>query len=209
MRPPLDGVRVFPPVEHPPLTTWVGVGGSPQSVVRAARYGFPLTLAIIGGDPRRFKPYVELYHRALTQLGHARCRLASTRPATSRRPMPQAREELWPALSGHAEPDRGRAGLGADQPGRVRSGDRRRVAVRRLARDRRPEDRGHRRALGASRFDLKYSAGTLGHEIMLRSIELYGREVIPRVRQELGAGSLELEASRLERSEGIPTHRPG
>src|SRR4051812_39106624 len=45
-RPPLDGVRVFPPVENPPLTTWVGVGGSPQSVVRAARYGFPLTLAI-------------------------------------------------------------------------------------------------------------------------------------------------------------------
>src|SRR5215207_8016575 len=71
MRPPLDGVRVFPPVEHPPLSTWVGVGGSPESVVRAARYGFPLTLAIIGGNPRRFAPYVELYHQALGQLGFA------------------------------------------------------------------------------------------------------------------------------------------
>src|SRR5687768_5233918 len=52
MRSPLDGVRVTPPVERPPLSTWVGVGGSPESVVRAARYRFPLTLAIIGGDPR-------------------------------------------------------------------------------------------------------------------------------------------------------------
>ena len=69
VRPPLDGVRVYPPVERPPLRTWVGVGGSPESVVRAARYGFPLTLAIIGGDPRRFAPYVELYHHALAQLG--------------------------------------------------------------------------------------------------------------------------------------------
>ncbi|HEY3011949.1 MAG TPA: hypothetical protein VGJ36_04320 [Gemmatimonadales bacterium] len=82
-----DGVHVYPPVEHPPLSTWVGVGGSPESVVRAARYGFPLTLAIIGGDPRRFKPYVELYHRALAQLGHDSCQSASTRPGTSLRPM--------------------------------------------------------------------------------------------------------------------------
>src|SRR5918994_2127296 len=60
VRPPIEDARVFPPVERPPLSTWVGVGGSPESVVRAARYGFPLTLAIIDGDPRRFKPYVEL-----------------------------------------------------------------------------------------------------------------------------------------------------
>jgi alkanesulfonate monooxygenase SsuD/methylene tetrahydromethanopterin reductase-like flavin-dependent oxidoreductase (luciferase family) len=53
-------------------------------------------------------------------------------------------------------------------------------------------------ALGASRFDFKYSAGTLGHELMLRSIELYGREVIPRVREELGAGSQELPARNEE-----------
>ncbi|MEZ0335369.1 MAG: LLM class flavin-dependent oxidoreductase, partial [Gemmatimonadales bacterium] len=69
VRSPLEGVRVYPPVEDPPLKAWVGVGGSPESVVRAARYRFPLTLAIIGGDPRRFAPYVELYHRALAQLG--------------------------------------------------------------------------------------------------------------------------------------------
>jgi alkanesulfonate monooxygenase SsuD/methylene tetrahydromethanopterin reductase-like flavin-dependent oxidoreductase (luciferase family) len=60
VRPPVEGLRVYPPVERPPLSTWVGVGGSPESVVRAARYGFPLTLAIIGGDPRRFLAYIEL-----------------------------------------------------------------------------------------------------------------------------------------------------
>src|SRR5918997_2352662 len=95
MRPPLDGVRVYPPVEHPPLSTWVGVGGSPESVVRAARYRFPLTLAIIGGDPRRFKPYVELYYRALAQLGSERLPLGIHSPGHIGETDAQAREELW------------------------------------------------------------------------------------------------------------------
>src|SRR3954469_12034300 len=57
--------KIFPPIEHGPLRTWIGVGGSPESVLRAARYRIPLTLAIIGGNPMRFKPYVELYAQAL------------------------------------------------------------------------------------------------------------------------------------------------
>src|SRR3954470_5740639 len=59
-RAPLTSQRVFPTTTMP-LTTWIGVGGSPESVLRAARYGMPLMLAIIGGDPRRFRPYVDLY----------------------------------------------------------------------------------------------------------------------------------------------------
>ena len=66
--------RVFPPIEHGTLTTWIGVGGSPESVVRAARYGLPLMLAIIGGDPRRFAPYVDLYHRRLRASSASRLR---------------------------------------------------------------------------------------------------------------------------------------
>ncbi len=97
IRPPLEGSGSFPPVEHPPLSTWVGVGGSPESVVRAARYGFPLTLAIIGGDPRRFKPYVELYHRALTQFGHESLPIGIHSPGHIAETDAQAREELWPA----------------------------------------------------------------------------------------------------------------
>ncbi len=68
-RPPLANQSVFPPVESGRLKTWIGVGGSPESVVRAARYDMPLMLAIIGGEPTRFKPYVDLYHRAFEQLG--------------------------------------------------------------------------------------------------------------------------------------------
>jgi probable LLM family oxidoreductase len=96
LRPPLANQRVFPPLEQPPLKTWIGVGGSPESVVRAARYDLPLMLAIIGGDPKRFMPFIDLYKRAYAQLGrpikaiglHSHGYVADTDT--------QAREELWP-----------------------------------------------------------------------------------------------------------------
>jgi alkanesulfonate monooxygenase SsuD/methylene tetrahydromethanopterin reductase-like flavin-dependent oxidoreductase (luciferase family) len=81
-RPPLKDQRVFPPIEGAPLRTWIGVGGSPESVVRAARYELPLALAIIGGDPARFRPYVDLYHRAFAQLGKPALPIASIRLVT-------------------------------------------------------------------------------------------------------------------------------
>src|SRR5690554_2729665 len=63
----LNDQRVFPPVESGTIKTWVGVGGSPESVVRAAHYRMPLMLAIIGGDPLRFGPYAELYRRVIAE----------------------------------------------------------------------------------------------------------------------------------------------
>src|SRR6202044_2356476 len=68
-RPPLTNQRVFPLIELGMLKTWVAVGASPESVLRAARYDLPLMLAIIGGEPQRFKPFVELYRRAFEKLG--------------------------------------------------------------------------------------------------------------------------------------------
>src|SRR3954469_11855484 len=68
-RAPLNNQRVYPLTESGTLKTWIGVGGSPESVVRAAHYRMPLTLAIIGGDPRRFLPYIELYHEQLAERG--------------------------------------------------------------------------------------------------------------------------------------------
>ena len=68
-RAPLTGQRVVPPVEAGRLATWIGVGGSPESVVRAARYDLPLMLAIIGGDPLRIRSYVDLYQRAMAEHG--------------------------------------------------------------------------------------------------------------------------------------------
>ncbi|MFL5493484.1 MAG: LLM class flavin-dependent oxidoreductase, partial [Gemmatimonadales bacterium] len=189
VRPPVEGMRVYPQVEHPPLRTWVGVGGSPESVVRAARYGFPLTLAIIGGDPERFAPYVELYRRALAQLGqpttlpvgvHSPGHLADTDE--------EARDQLWP----HYQIMRNRIGSERGWPPTSRAEFEHEIAAGSLYVGS-PETVARKiaatvRRLGAVRFDLKYSAGTLPHEAMMRSIELYGREVMPRVR-ELVAGA--------------------
>ena len=96
------------------LRTWVGVGGSPESVVRAARYGLPLTLAIIGGSPMRFRPYVDLYQQR-SQNSASRCsRSPCIRRATSPRPTTQAREELWPHYEAMMTRIGARARLAAD-----------------------------------------------------------------------------------------------
>jgi probable LLM family oxidoreductase len=195
VRPPLEGVRVYPPVENPPLSAWVGVGGSPDSVVRAARYGFPMTLAIIGGDPLRFKPYVELYHQALAQLGHGTLPIGIHSPGHIAETDTQAREQLWPAY----QVMRNRIGAERGWPKTSRAEFDHEIAEGSLYVGS-PDTVAQKisatvQALGASRFDLKYSAGTLSHDLMLRSIQLYGGEVIPRVRELLGARSLELEES--------------
>ncbi len=189
MRRPLDGVRVFPPVERPPLKAWVGVGGSPESVVRAARYGFPLTLAIIGGDPRRFAPYVQLYYRALAQRGLAPLPVGVHSPGHIAETDAQARDELWPAYEVMRNCIGAERGWGPTS----RAEFEREVAAGSLYVGS-PETVARKiaatmRALGVSRFDLKYSAGTLRHELLMRSIELYGREVIPRVRRLLAEAS--------------------
>ncbi|MGB6535085.1 MAG: LLM class flavin-dependent oxidoreductase [Xanthobacteraceae bacterium] len=182
-RPPLTDQRVFPPLENGTLRVWVGVGGSPESVVRAARYGFPLMLAIIGGDVGRFVPYVGLYHRALAQLGkpvqavglHAHGYVAESDE--------QARDELWP----HYKASRDRIGAERGWPpvsrvsfdhevdaGALHVGAPETVA-RKIA--------ASIKTLGVSRFDMKYSQGTLPHAKLMRSIELYGSKVAPLVRK--------------------------
>src|SRR6267378_2099884 len=69
VRSPLTDQHVSPPLPKGHLPNWVGVGGSPESVIRAARYGLPLMLAVIGGHPSRFAPPIELYKRALDEYG--------------------------------------------------------------------------------------------------------------------------------------------
>ena len=88
---------MFPKTEIGFDTVWIGVGGTPESVVRAARYGFGLMLAIIGGVPPRFRPFVDLYHRALAELGAPDCRSACTRPATSPTPTTRRGTSCTPA----------------------------------------------------------------------------------------------------------------
>jgi probable LLM family oxidoreductase len=187
-RPPVDRQRVFPTTGHGGLKTWIGVGGSPESVVRAARYKMPLVLAIIGGDPRRFAPYVDLYHRALGELGTPRrLPVAVHSPGHVSGTDAQAREELW--LPYREMRDR----IGAERgwPPTSRAEYEREIETGSLYVGS-PETVARKiaataKALGIARFDMKYSAGWLSHDLMMRSIELYGREVIPRVRELMGS----------------------
>ncbi len=183
-RAPLTEQSVYPPIEHGLLKTWVGVGGSPQSVVRAANYGFPLMLAIIGGEPARFAPYADLYHRALAQFGQPEQPVGMHSPGHIAETDEQAREELWPnhfamvsrigRERGWPPPTREQFEREASPEGALYVGSPETVAQKIAA---------NMTALGVSRFDLKYSNGPLPHEAMMRSIELYGTVVAPRVRE--------------------------
>jgi probable LLM family oxidoreductase len=182
-RPPLKNQRVFPPVESGRLKAWIGVGGSPESVVRAARYEMPLMLAIIGGEPGRFAPYVELYRRAFEHLGKPMLPIGVHSPGYIADSDEQAREERWPDYK------RMRDRIGAERgwPPMQRAEFEQEAAVGSLYVGA-PETVARKiastaRTLGIARFDLKYSAGALPHEKLMRCIELYGSKVIPRVRE--------------------------
>jgi len=182
-RAPLTNQTVYPPSESGTLRTWVGVGGSPESVVRAAKYGLPLTLAIIGGSPQRFRPYVDLYHQSLERFGKAPQPIAVHSPGHVARTDEQAREELWPHYQGMM------ARIGAERgwPPVDRSQFEREAGPAGALCVGSPETVAKKiqttvKALGLSRFDMKYSAGTLPHAALLSSIELFGTKVIPMVR---------------------------
>jgi probable LLM family oxidoreductase len=187
IRPPLTNQDVFPKTDSGRIKAWVGVGGSPESVVRAARYGLPLVLAIIGGQPARFAPYVDLYHRALAQFELPEQPIGVHSPGHIAETDAQAREELWPHYfanvskigreRGWAPPTREGFEHEADV-GSMYVGSPETVAKKIAA---------TATTLGLSRFDLKYSNGPLAHAKMMTSIELYGTEVAPRVKDLLAA----------------------
>jgi probable LLM family oxidoreductase len=181
-RPPLANQIIYPPIERGLLRTWVGVGGSPESVVRAARYGFDLMLAIIGGNPARFAPFVAIYKEALAKFGFDPRPIGVHAPGHVAETDERAREELWPhflemrtkigAERGWAPPSRAQFETEAGPHGALFVGSPDTVA-RKIA--------AAARTLSLSRFDLKFSNGPLAHELQLRSIELIGTRVVPRV----------------------------
>jgi probable LLM family oxidoreductase len=183
-RTPVNGVTIHPPVENGSLKTWIGVGGSPESVLRAARYGLPLTLALIGGSPVRFRSFADLYRQSLQKLGRPELPIAVHSPGHVAESDEQAKNELWPhhaALMNRIGGERGwppitRAQFDreAGPDGALCVGSPETVAAKIVH---------TARALGLSRFNLKYSAGTLPHAAMMKSIELIGTQVAPRVRE--------------------------
>jgi len=184
VREPLENADVFPKTENG-MRAWVGVGGSPESVVRVARHGVGLMLAIIGGPAARFRPFVDLYHRSVDAFGNPALPVAVHSPGH----IADTDDEAWSTAYPGFEAMRNR--IGAERgwgtgysraqfqnevgpEGAVYAGSPERVAAK-IA--------DTVRTLGLGRFDLKYATGTTPHEALMRSIELYGTEVIPRVRK--------------------------
>lgn len=181
-RAPLTDADVFPKTESGHLTTWVGVGGSPQSVVRTAQYGLPLMLAIIGGDPLRFAPYLDLYRRAAAQFGTTAHPVGMHSPGFVADTDEEAVEVFWP----HYRVQRDRIGALRGWPpvrreefdaevahGSLYVGSPQTVA-RKIA--------DAVTGLGVGRFDMIYTTGAQPADARLRNVELYGTKVIPMVR---------------------------
>jgi len=184
LRPALKDADVFPKTESGRLTTWVGVGGSPQSVIRTAQHGLRLMLAIIGGAPERFAPYVDLYRRAARELGTTAYPVGMHSPGFVAETDELAMELYYPGykvIRDRIGATRGWPPLRRDEfeadvaHGSLYVGSPETVA-RKMA-----------RAIGAldvGRFDLIYSsAGAVGASDRLRAVELYGTQVIPMVRE--------------------------
>lgn len=176
--------EVFPKTGRPGgVGAWIGVGGSPESVLRSVRTGIPMMLAIIGGDPARFLPFVRLYQQSQADLGVGPLPLAAHSPGHIAETDELAREQLWPhfrdnrnsigAERGWPETTRAEFEHEADN-GSLYVGSPETVAQR-IART--------VTTLGLDRFDLKYANGPMPHSQLMRSIELYGTQVIPRVRE--------------------------
>ena len=186
LRAPLSNQIVYPPSETGTLRTWVAVGGSPESVVRAAHYGLPLMLAIIGGNPQRFTGYTDLYRQMSERFGKPLQPIGVHSPGHVAATDAQAKEEIWPHYEGlmnRIGGERGWAPIGrahfereAGPDGALFVGSPETVAAK-IART--------IKTLGLSRFDMKYSNGTLPHDKLMTSIELYGTKVVPLVRDRL------------------------
>lgn len=185
-RPRLINQNVYPKLERGRLVTWIGVGGTPESVLRAARYGFPMMLAIIGGDPMRFLPYADLYRRALAELGKPALPVGIHSHGYVGESDEQAREDLfadYKRMRDKIGAERGWAPFGKSEFEReIEHGSLYVGAPETVAR----KIANTVKAFGAARFDMKYSAGPLSHGKMMRCIELYGRKVMPLVREMVG-----------------------
>jgi probable LLM family oxidoreductase len=187
-RPALSDAEVWPRPVQQPLPVWVAVGGSPQSVVRAGTLGLPLTIAIIGGQPARFAPLVELYREAVAGAGQDQALAhvainthafvaAGSAQADSAFAAPYlammnriGRERGWPP-SGRPQYEALRAADGA-----LAVGSPEQVAEKILY---------EHELFGHDRYIAQMSVGAVAHSDVLRSIELFATQVAPLVREEI------------------------
>jgi len=192
-RPRLTGQAVYPRPLQDPLPIWVGVGGTPASFVRAGTLGLPLMVAIIGGEPKRFRPLIDLYREAGRRAGHSPEKLIVGLHAIGflGDTIQQAAEDFWPGYAHtftkigkeRGWPPASRAQFDAlrGPTGALLIGDPETVTQKVLYVN---EVLG-----GLSRITFQMGVSALPHQKMLRSIELLGTQLAPAVRKELAAAS--------------------
>ena len=188
LRPALDGQGVYPRPVQDPLPVWIAVGGSPESVIRAGTLGLPLTIAIIGGQPERFVPLVELYREAARRAGHdpATLPLAINTHAfvgETGEAADAAFMRTYLAVMNKIGRERGWPPSGVDQYRALRS-PRGALAVGS------PEEIAEKilfqhELFGHQRYLAHMSLGAVEHADVLRSMELFGTQVAPVVREEV------------------------
>jgi probable LLM family oxidoreductase len=183
VRASLDKADIFPKTESGRIHTSIGVGGSPQSVIRAAKYGFPLMLAVIGGSPERFVPYVELYRQATAEAKTNGDEIGIHSPGFIADTDEEARDIAWPAHKTNFD----RIGSTRGWPPMKRQHFDEEIESGSLYIGS-PETVSQKMAktiktLGVNRFDLVYGGGPMPASARLHMIELYGKKVIPRIRE--------------------------
>lgn len=189
---PIPGIEIFPKPIQDPLPVWIAVGGTPNSVARAAYYGLPLMLAIIGGNPQQFQPFVELYRRTADKVGHPVSQQAVgisshgfiadnsqdardiAFPAHSAAMSRIGRERGWPPTT------RAQFEAGAGPHGAYFMGSPQEVVDKVLM---------QHEWFKHDRFGLQLSVGTLPHDKVMRAIELFGTVVKPAINKALGASA--------------------
>lgn len=188
-RAPLKGQGVYPRPMQAPLPVWIAVGGTPESVVRAATLGLPMALAIIGGEPARFKALTDLYREAWTQAGHdpAAMQLAISCHGFIADSTAEAAELVYPRYAqtmGRIGRERGWGPVGRPQfdfeispRGAMVLGDPA-TAAEKIIRE--------HALFGFTRYTLQFSIGTMPHDKLLRCIELYATQVVPLVKKAIG-----------------------
>jgi alkanesulfonate monooxygenase SsuD/methylene tetrahydromethanopterin reductase-like flavin-dependent oxidoreductase (luciferase family) len=188
-RPPLTGQGVYPRPVQNPLPIWLGVGGTPQSFVRAGRLGLPLMVAIIGGETRRFRPLIDLYREAGKAAGHPpeKLKVGLHSPGYVAETTEEAADDYFPGFAravtdigkerGWGEMTRGDFDAQRGPRGSLVIGDPEEVVEKILR---------HGKALGGiSRFTFQMNAASLPHEKLVRSIELIGKRVVPALHKEI------------------------
>jgi probable LLM family oxidoreductase len=192
-RAPIDGRGVYPRPLQDPLPVWVAVGGTPQSAVRAGMLGLPMALAIIGGEPARFAPFVELFREAARRAGHEQPPAVGI---NSHGFVADTKEEAIEASFGPVSTVMNRIGRERGWPPMTRQDYEAAATIRGANFVGSPADvtrkilRQHE-LFSHDRFLLQVSVGTMPHAQVLHAIELLGTQVAPAVREALLAADLE------------------